>query len=164
MALLVFFLKSSSRSPKGTLSAAMRAEAASLKMILNTLKQNDEATGPSAVSFPSSAEDPSIHAKVTSNQPLARPTLSSPPWDRPSLSFLCYFFSFFLGRHLRHMEVPGLGVELELQVPAYPTATATPDPSCPFDLHHSLWQRQILNPLSDARDRTHILMDTLSGS
>ena len=29
-----------------------------------------------------------------------------------------------------------------------------PDPSRVFDLHHSSWQRQILNPLSAARDRT----------
>ena len=27
-------------------------------------------------------------------------------------------------------------------------------------LHHSLWQRRILNRLSEVRDRTHILMDT----
>ena len=27
-------------------------------------------------------------------------------------------------------------------------------------LHHSSWQRQILNPLKEARDRTCILMDT----
>ena len=27
-------------------------------------------------------------------------------------------------------------------------------------LHHSSWQRRILNPLSEPRDRTHILMDT----
>ena len=32
---------------------------------------------------------------------------------------------FFLGSHLQHMEVPRLGVELELQLPAYATATAT---------------------------------------
>ena len=31
--------------------------------------------------------------------------------------------------------------------------------SCVCDLHHSLWQHWILNPLSEARDRTHILMD-----
>ena len=58
------------------------------------------------------------------------------------------------------MEVPGLGVESELQLPAYITATAMPDPTCVFDLHHSSWQRQILNPLSKARDWTYILMDT----
>ena len=32
------------------------------------------------------------------------------------------------------MEVPGLGVELELQLPAYARATATPDPSRICDL------------------------------
>ena len=43
----------------------------------------------------------------------------------------------FLGPHPRHMEVLRLGVELELQLPAYTTATATRDPSCVWDLHHS---------------------------
>ena len=28
-----------------------------------------------------------------------------------------------------------------------------------YDLHHNSWQRQILNPLSEARDGTHVLMD-----
>ena len=58
------------------------------------------------------------------------------------------------------MEVPRLGIELELQLPAYTTATATWDPSRVCDLYHSSWQRQILNPLSEAGDRTRILMDT----
>ena len=43
-----------------------------------------------------------------------------------------FFLSFFpfLGLHLQHMEVPQqLGVELELQLLAYTTATATLDPS-----------------------------------
>ena len=57
------------------------------------------------------------------------------------------------------MEVPWLGVELELQLPAYTTATATQDPSHVCDLHHSSRQRQTLNPLSKARGRTHSLMD-----
>ena len=35
--------------------------------------------------------------------------------------FLPFFF-FFLGLHLRHMEVTRLGVELELQLLAYTTA------------------------------------------
>ena len=43
------------------------------------------------------------------------------------------------------MEVPRLGVKLKLQLPAYTTATATPDPSCICDLHHhSSQQCQIL--------------------
>ena len=69
-------------------------------------------------------------------------------------------FSFFLGLHLWHMEVPGIGVKSELQLPAYVTVTATPDLSSIYDLHHSLWQCQILNLLSQARDRTLILIDT----
>ena len=70
--------------------------------------------------------------------------------------FFCFlvcffvFFSFFLRLHLQHMEVPGL--ELELQVPAYTTATATPDPSHVCDLHHSVRQHQIFNLQSKARD------------
>ena len=60
---------------------------------------------------------------------------------------------------LQHIEVPKLGVKSKLQLPAYTTATATPDPSHVCNLHHSLWQCQILNQLSEARDRTRILMD-----
>ena len=64
------------------------------------------------------------------------------------------FFSCFLGPHPQHMEVPRLGVESELQLPAYTTATATWDPNCICDLHHSSWKCRILNPQSDARDQT----------
>ena len=39
-----------------------------------------------------------------------------------------FFLFFFLGPRMRCMEVPRLGVELELQEPAYITATVTPDP------------------------------------
>ena len=53
-----------------------------------------------------------------------------------------------------------LGVEWELHLPAYTTATATQDPSCVCDLHQSSWQPRILNPLREARDWTRILMDT----
>ena len=55
------------------------------------------------------------------------------------------------------MEVPRLGVERELQLPAYTTATAMPDLSHVCDLHHSSGQHQILNPLSKARDQTRNL-------
>ena len=57
------------------------------------------------------------------------------------------YIGFFLGPHLRHMEVPKLGVRLELQLPTYTTAEAMPDPSHICDLHHSPWQCRILNPL-----------------
>ena len=52
----------------------------------------------------------------------------------------CLFF--FLGPHVRHMEVPRLGVQLELQLPAY--TTATPDLSLICDLYHSSLQHRPL--------------------
>ena len=51
-------------------------------------------------------------------------------------------------------------VKLELQLPAYTTATATLDPSHICNLHHSSRQCLILNPLSEAGDQTHILVGT----
>ena len=60
--------------------------------------------------------------------------------------FLSFFFFFvLLGPCLRHKEVPRLGVQSELQLPAYTTACSNTGS---------------FNPLSNARDRTHILMDT----
>jgi len=58
------------------------------------------------------------------------------------------------------MEVPRLGGESELQLPAYATDTATADLSYVCNLHHSLWQHWILNPLPGATDQIHVLMDT----
>ena len=52
-----------------------------------------------------------------------------------------------------------LGVKMELQLPAYTTATATPDPSSICSLHCSSRQCQILNPLIEARDRTYVFVD-----
>ena len=58
------------------------------------------------------------------------------------------------------MEVPRLGVELELQLLAYATATAVQDPSHIFNLQCSSLQCWSLNPLSKARDQTRVLKDT----
>ena len=60
--------------------------------------------------------------------------------------FILFVFSF-----------PRLGVTLELQLPAYATATAMEDLSRVCD--HSSQQRRILNLLSEAGDRTCLLMD-----
>ena len=70
--------------------------------------------------------------------------------------FVCFCF---LELHLQHMEVPRLGIKLELQLPAYTTATATWNPSHVCKLRHSSQQHQILNLLSEARDQTHILLE-----
>ena len=79
----------------------------------------------------------------------------SETFSAPFLSFLPSFHpSFLFTAPPAHMEVPRLGVELALQLPACTTATATPDPNCICDLCRSLWQCQILNPLSEARDQT----------
>ena len=72
--------------------------------------------------------------------------------------FCSFLFNFFFFLQPWHLEVPRLGVELELQLLAYTTATATPDLSHVCDLHHSSWQHWILNPLSKARDQTRHLM------
>ena len=77
----------------------------------------------------------------------------------PIFLFFIYLVFYFLGLHLGHMEVPRLGIQSDLQLLAYTTATAMPDPSHVCDIYHSSQQHQILNPLSNARDRTHILMD-----
>ena len=69
--------------------------------------------------------------------------LSDTKWDQD----LGRHFFFFLGLHLQHLEVPRLGVTLELQPLAYTTATAHDNAG------------SLLNPLSKARDRTRVLMD-----
>ena len=75
------------------------------------------------------------------------------------LLLFCFVFWVLLRfSGLQHMEVPRLAVKSEL--PAYTTATARWDPSCIFNLHCNLQQHWILNPLSEARDRTSDLMDT----
>ena len=59
------------------------------------------------------------------------------------------------------MEVTRLGVESELQLPAYATATATQDLSHVFDLHLNSQQHQILNHWARLGiEPVHILMDT----
>ena len=66
--------------------------------------------------------------------------------------FVCLFG--FLGPYPWNMEVPRLGVKSKLQLLAYTTAKAMPDPSHICDLHCSMKQCQILNPLNAARDWT----------
>ena len=63
----------------------------------------------------------------------------------------------------RHLEVPRLGIESELQLPACTKDTAKLDPCLLWDLYHrsqQLLNHWILNPLREAKDWTHILMDT----
>ena len=80
------------------------------------------------------------------------------PRNSLNYSVLFCFCFVFLGLHLQHMKVPGLGVELELWLPAYTIATK-PDLSRICNLHHNSQQCPLLNPLSEARDQTFFLMD-----
>ena len=52
-----------------------------------------------------------------------------------STTIIYLFIVFFLRPPPRHVEVPRLGVKLELQLPAYTTAIATSDLSHTCDLH-----------------------------
>ena len=51
------------------------------------------------------------------------------------------------------MEIPRLGVELDHSNTSHVMSHV-------YELHHTLWQSQIVNILSEARDRTYIFMDT----
>ena len=58
------------------------------------------------------------------------------------------------------MERPRLWGQNAATAAGYTTATATRDPTRIYDLYHSSWQLQILNPLIQARDQTHVLVNT----
>ena len=62
-------------------------------------------------------------------------------------SFLFLFVLCLFRAAQWHLEVPRLGVESELQLPAYTIATATAT------------AMHILNPLSEARNQARALMD-----
>ena len=60
--------------------------------------------------------------------------------------FLSLFFFSLFRVHSRHLEVPRLGAESELQSPAYATASAKPDLSCVCDRYHNSGQHGIPGP------------------
>ena len=69
------------------------------------------------------------------------------------------FFFVFLGPHPWHIELPKLGVKSTVAAGlnhSYGNSSSEP---CICNLHHSWWQRQILTPLSKARDHTCTLTD-----
>ena len=107
-----------------------------------------------------------LHKKYVHSGYYKCEVLKSPSWMGcfriTWVVILFYFILFicFLGLHPQHMEISRLGIKSDLQLLAYPTATATQDLSHVCDLHSSSWQHQTLNPLSEAKDWTCILMDT----
>ena len=65
--------------------------------------------------------------------------------------FVLFCLVLFLGPHPRHMEVPRLGGESELQLPACTTATATQGSEPHLRPLPQLGPHWILNPPSEAR-------------
>ena len=113
----------------------------------------------------------SLHLLIPNSQSIPLPTLLL--GNHKSVVCVCESISLLYMVHLRHgirffkfiyvffafcgcvchiWKFPRLGVESELQLLAYATATATQDLSHVCNLHHSSQQYQILNPLSEARD------------
>ena len=100
-----------------------------------------------------SVESPSNCTVLIALPILLEPKRWSPSPELEGFSFfLFFFFLLFRAAPTAYGEVPRLGVLLELQLLAYTTATATPDPSLVCDSYHSSQQHWILNPLNEARD------------
>ena len=86
------------------------------------------------------------HTVLEAGSPCVNRIVLLGPRVEPFLPSFSFFF-FFL-----HLEAPRLGVESELQLQVYTTATAMQVPSQVCDLHHNSQQRRILNLLREARD------------
>ena len=65
-----------------------------------------------------------------------------------------FIYLFFLRLDLQPMELPWLGVELKLQLPAY--TTTMPDLRHVYDLHHSSQQHLTLSPERSRESNLHL--------
>ena len=100
-----------------------------------------------------------IIAPITAGESIGRPVPATHPTPL-SLSLFFFFFFSILGLPCVAYGSSRLGIELEPQLPAHTTVTATWDLSHICGQHHSSQQRQIPDPLCEARARTCVLMDT----
>ena len=78
--------------------------------------------------------------------------------------FVCLFFLFTTAPVAYGSSWARGQIGASAEACAIATATVMLDLSCICDLCHSLRQSWILNPLSEATDQTHILVDTMLGS
>ena len=119
-------------------------------------KSSNLSVSPEFTTLASSIGLPRSTQVVGCQSPISSASVGFIPSSSLCLCFVLFHFCFcffcFLGLHSLHIAVPRLGVESELQLPAYTTASAKQDPSRVCDLHHSSQQCQILNPPSEARD------------
>ena len=80
-----------------------------------------------------------------------------PPQMRQIYLFFLYFFNFFKGHTHGIWKFPGSGLNRSCSLQPTPqSVTAVPGLSHICDLHNSLRQCHILNPLSEARDQTDL--------
>ena len=75
------------------------------------------------------------------------------------LFFFFFFFCLFRATPLAHGGSQARGQVRAVAAGLHLSHITTQDLSCVCNLHHSLWQCQILNPRGEARDQTCILMD-----
>ena len=69
-----------------------------------------------------------------------------------------FFFLLFRAAPAAYGDSQVRGPNRATAAGPHTTAIAMQDPSHICDLHHSTWQRRVLNPLSEARDGTRNLM------
>ena len=86
------------------------------------------------------------------------------PWNSQDClrdEFLSFFLSFFLGGGRTHgkCKFPDWG-RIGAAATILHHSHSNMGSNCICSLHHSSWQCRILNPLKEARDGIHILMDT----
>ena len=111
-------------------------------IIITNLFPPPKSYGECLIKFSLSSSGPLISILLRSFPP-SLPLFPFPP----SLPSFLFVFLFFLQPHPWHTEVPGSGIESELQLWPMPQL-ATLDLNCIRDLCHSLWQHQIHNPLA----------------
>ena len=87
--------------------------------------------------------------------------IGSGPRLRPTPQLIATPDHFWL-HLLWHMEIPRLGVEPELQLPAYATATATLDLSCTCELRCSFPQHRYLTHRARPGSNPHQVLNLLS--
>ena len=118
------------------------------------------AAPPAEAAPPQRLSPPSRGARGPGDRPDRSEPTTIAPCAETGLDTHSFFIFIFclLGPHPQHMEVPRLEVQSELPLPAYTTATVTPDPSRICNLHHSSRQHQIPQPTERGWGRTHVLM------
>ena len=118
--------------------------------------------GTSPSSTLTSSPQSSCYHLLTASHPRQFPTFAPPLLYTAAHRSFFFFFFFFLGPQWRHMEIPGCMGQIGAAAASlsHSHSHTGSEPSHIFNLHSSLWQCWILNPLSEARDQTCNLMDT----